>query len=80
MARGSINHIALTVSDLERSTAFYDKVFEFIGFKRTGSSGIDSAGDEDTTQGVGPTGLFNIDPPVEARVCAQAARSKCPRI
>jgi glyoxylase I family protein len=34
MARGSISHIALTVSDLERSAAFYDKVFEFIGFKR----------------------------------------------
>jgi glyoxylase I family protein len=34
MARGSISHIALTVSDLERSAAFYDRVFEFIGFKR----------------------------------------------
>ncbi len=34
MARGSISHIALTVSDFDRSTAFYDKVFEFIGFKR----------------------------------------------
>ena len=34
MARGSISHIALTVSDLERSTAFYNKVFEFIGFTR----------------------------------------------
>jgi catechol 2,3-dioxygenase-like lactoylglutathione lyase family enzyme len=34
MARGNISHIALTVSDLERSTAFYDRVFEFIGFKR----------------------------------------------
>ena len=34
MARGSISHIALAVSDLERSTAFYDKVFAFIGFKR----------------------------------------------
>ena len=34
MARGSISHIALTVDDLERSTAFFDKVFEFIGFKR----------------------------------------------
>jgi len=34
MARGSISHIALTVSDLERSTAFYDRVFAFIGFKR----------------------------------------------
>jgi glyoxylase I family protein len=34
MARGNISHIALAVSDLERSTAFYDRVFEFIGFKR----------------------------------------------
>ena len=34
MARGSISHIALTVSDLERSTTFYDRAFEFIGFKR----------------------------------------------
>jgi catechol 2,3-dioxygenase-like lactoylglutathione lyase family enzyme len=33
MTRGSISHIALTVSDLERSTAFYNKVFEFIGFR-----------------------------------------------
>jgi len=33
MARGNISHIALTVSDLERSTAFYNKVFEFIGVK-----------------------------------------------
>jgi len=34
MARGSVSHIALTVSDLDRSTEFYDKVFKFIGFKR----------------------------------------------
>ena len=34
MARGSISHVALAVSDLERSTAFYDRVFQFIGFKR----------------------------------------------
>jgi glyoxylase I family protein len=34
MARGSISHISLTVSDLERSASFYDRVFEFIGFKR----------------------------------------------
>jgi glyoxylase I family protein len=33
MARGSISHVALAASDLERSTAFYNKVFEFIGFK-----------------------------------------------
>jgi glyoxylase I family protein len=34
MTRGSISHISLTVTDLDRSTAFYDRVFEFIGFKR----------------------------------------------
>src|SRR5208282_6261147 len=34
MARGSISHIALTVSDLERSAAFHDRVFEFMSFKR----------------------------------------------
>src|ERR1700683_5715719 len=34
MARGSISHIALAVSDLERSAAFYEKVFKFIGLKR----------------------------------------------
>ncbi len=34
MARGSISHIALAVSDLERSAAFYDRIFEFIGLKR----------------------------------------------
>ena len=34
MARGNISHIAFAVSDLERSTAFYDRVLGFIGFKR----------------------------------------------
>jgi catechol 2,3-dioxygenase-like lactoylglutathione lyase family enzyme len=29
-----MSHIALAVRDLERSTAFYNRVFEFIGFKR----------------------------------------------
>ena len=32
-ASGSINHISLTVGNLERSAAFYDRVFEFIGVK-----------------------------------------------
>jgi catechol 2,3-dioxygenase-like lactoylglutathione lyase family enzyme len=77
MARGSISHISLTVSDLERSAAFYDRVFEFIGFKTRRSSGIDSAGDEDTAEGVGRTELLNIDPSIEGRVCAETARSKC---
>jgi Glyoxalase/Bleomycin resistance protein/Dioxygenase superfamily len=34
MDRGSTSHIALTVSDVGRSTDFYDKVFQFIDFKR----------------------------------------------
>src|SRR3981189_1823142 len=34
MARGNISHISLAVSDLERSTTFSNKVFEFIGVKR----------------------------------------------
>ncbi|HTW86887.1 MAG TPA: VOC family protein [Candidatus Binataceae bacterium] len=29
MARGSINHLALTVTDLDRSAAFYDRVLGF---------------------------------------------------
>ena len=34
MARGSINHLALTASDLERSTRFYDRVLSFMGYER----------------------------------------------
>jgi len=34
MARGSINHLALTVSDLVRSTEFYDRVLGFMGYAR----------------------------------------------
>ena len=32
MSRASISHIALTVSDLERSTKFYDRIFKFMGY------------------------------------------------
>ena len=34
MARGSINHLALTVSDLARSSEFYDRVLGFMGYAR----------------------------------------------
>src|SRR5260370_19974424 len=32
MARESISYIALTVSDLNRSSEFYDRIFKFMGF------------------------------------------------
>ena len=34
MSRGSMNHLALTVSDLERSARFYDRILGFIGYAR----------------------------------------------
>jgi len=34
MARGSINHLALTARDFDRSTAFFDKVLGFLGYTR----------------------------------------------
>jgi catechol 2,3-dioxygenase-like lactoylglutathione lyase family enzyme len=34
MARGGINHLALTVLDLDRSTVFYDKVLGLMGYAR----------------------------------------------
>ena len=34
MVRGSINHVALTVSNLARSTEFYDRVLGFMGYAR----------------------------------------------
>ncbi len=34
MARGSVHHLALTASDLDRSTEFYDKVLGFMGYAR----------------------------------------------
>jgi glyoxylase I family protein len=34
MGRGSISHLALTASDLVRSTEFFDKVLGFMGYTR----------------------------------------------
>jgi catechol 2,3-dioxygenase-like lactoylglutathione lyase family enzyme len=31
---GAINHVALTVSDLERSEAFYNTLLEFLGYEQ----------------------------------------------
>ena len=73
MARGSINHISLTVSDLERSAAFYDRVFEFIGFKRVEvSESTQQAMKTRLRAWVGPGYSISI-PSVEGRICAPAA-------
>jgi glyoxylase I family protein len=32
MARASISHIALTVSDLDRAAEFYNRIFRFMGY------------------------------------------------
>jgi catechol 2,3-dioxygenase-like lactoylglutathione lyase family enzyme len=34
MARGSLNHLALTASDFARSIEFYDRVLGFLGYER----------------------------------------------
>jgi glyoxylase I family protein len=34
MARGGINHLALTVTDLDRAVAFYDQILGFMGYTR----------------------------------------------
>jgi glyoxylase I family protein len=34
MARGSVNHLALSGSDFARSTEFYDRVLGFMGYTR----------------------------------------------
>src|SRR5215510_3130712 len=33
--RGSIHHIDITVSDLDRSTEFYDRILPLMGFRRS---------------------------------------------
>src|SRR5271154_5244811 len=63
MARGSISHIALTVSDLERSKKFYDKLFEFIGFKRVeGPESTQQAMKTRLKAWVGPSFAISIRP------------------
>ena len=39
MQRGLINHLDLTVSDLERSTAFYESLFSHLGYRRSSEYG-----------------------------------------
>ena len=39
MLRGSLSHLDLTVTDLERSVAFYDRVLGRLGYRRTDDVG-----------------------------------------
>ncbi len=55
MKLGTINHIALTVSDLERSEAFYNTLLEFLGYAQA----------ENTPQLIlwtSPDGVITISP------------------
>ncbi|PON16962.1 hypothetical protein C2W62_15660 [Candidatus Entotheonella serta] len=36
--RGLLHHLIITVSDLERSSAFYGPLFEFMGYDLTGAA------------------------------------------
>jgi catechol 2,3-dioxygenase-like lactoylglutathione lyase family enzyme len=38
MASGAIHHVDLTVADLARSTAFYDRVLPLLGFRRSANA------------------------------------------
>lgn len=38
MSPGAVHHVDLTVSDLERSAAFYDRVLAHLGFRRVEGS------------------------------------------
>jgi catechol 2,3-dioxygenase-like lactoylglutathione lyase family enzyme len=80
MARGSISHISLTVRDLERSTAFYNRVFEFIGFTRVEvPESTQQAMKTRLRAWVGPGYSISIRPS-KGEFCAPATRSKRSRI
>ncbi|MCX7592848.1 MAG: VOC family protein [Fischerella sp.] len=67
MKLGAINHVALTVSDLERSEAFYNTLLEFLGYEQG----------EKTPQLIlwaSPNGVITISPSN-----AESANQKCDR-
>lgn len=53
--RGPINHLDLTVSDLERSVPFYDRILGHLGFRR-----IEGEGDPAWFQRYAGGGYFGI--------------------
>lgn len=40
MPRGDINHVDLTVSNLQRSVAFYAEILEFLGYQKPGRNAV----------------------------------------
>ena len=65
MARASISHVALTVSDLNRSAEFYDRIFKFMGFMPFLVPDTTQQAMKTQLKTWGRTGLLNIDPPIE---------------
>jgi glyoxylase I family protein len=51
MSLGAINHIALTVAEVERSVPFYDRVLPFLGYRL-------SEQQDDQVEWEGPCGWF----------------------
>jgi glyoxylase I family protein len=51
MSLGAINHIALTVAELERSAPFYDRILRFLGYRP-------SEQQDDQMEWEGPCGWF----------------------
>lgn len=55
MTLGAINHIALTVSDLARSAAFYRRVLDYLGYRLAEEH-------DDYVEWEGPCGWFILRP------------------
>ena len=51
MSLGAINHLALTVAELERSVPFYDGILSFLGYRLSERQG-------DYVEWEGPCGWF----------------------
>lgn len=76
MARGSIHHLTLTVTNLDRSAAFYDRVLGVMGYARAEVPRGHPAVDEDPADGLGEPGRYRHASSGQRRIRTQAARSR----